>query len=1273
MEYYFNELNPTSFQKLVCALLVKRYGTDIRLSPILGPDGGQDAETAPNHPDFTFTTTISGSVVCKRRRPSYGPNVAGFPTQLSPGRYLFQIKFHRTQDRSLSDVRRVVSSDFERELTQNVLSKTASSRVNYFFLITNVPSSVSSISRIDVSRQKLVGDRYPLHADVLWQEHLVAELDQAPELWPAYAELFPGRIPPLLGRLMTGCSAPVERAIHSAMALQYKRDSTTRFQQIDLEAYLAKLFVDLDVNVDALSDDDQRVLQNEESRSEFGGSSFSEETNRSSHYMRDDGEGVAASGLVTLVNESLVRLRKIVLEGGPGQGKSTITQALAQIHRGKILGLDPGLEHAPRPSKARLPFRIDLRKFAEVLSKNTYLSVEAYLAEIIKNDSGGTVIDIDDIRSIIGDSPSLLIFDGLDEVGSYELRDKVLGAIDDTLTRLEGLRNDVRVVLTTRPAAVAGHGDRLEGFARIPLVPMSRDKILRFLTRWLSRLPDSDERERIKAGLTSRLGERHVMALARNPMQLSVLLHFVRLKGDAFPDKRADLYHDYFGVAIDRDVEKSPSLREKRALVESLHQFLGYHIHALTEAKKANGSLDRDSLLKIVSDWLRSSGSKENAAALFQLGEERLGLLCAIQGEGENTSYGFQIQPIREYFAAAFINDQIVGNAHEVLEYLLRCQYWNEVALFLAGLRRPNERSDILSRARVLDSNEEEGWRLDGREFIFSLLEQGVFSQPAHVCIDALDFVMDVLDPRIVAGTTGILSSGQGANVVGELIRASGSEKLISRLRCLSKDNAHSNDMSAVHDVLSVAAASLEVQEAKNLLLSYIPESASALAFVRAGWGEQLGIDLSAEMSDIGFWGGMPRDSVARALWRSDAGRQAGMSDNLPDGVHELLLRELATSGQGVRRHLGAGRDGQKGRLAVWLLRDNLIALSGTVDTRLFGHGEFVAKSCEVNYSDLGEEIKSTVRELLAVCDAMWAIPSDRGDLQTMEGVFGRLLDPLSRLGLSSLLAARVAVVMVRFSSWQLRGRRLFRPVSEMDYRSLLAAAPGIALVWDMAKELLNVEIAARKGDRVGRTSTGIVAVPVKAIRIAASAQPVPLIDLLREHIWSGGNSLYGDVIEGAVTRSGYAKLLDGAGDDAVRILKFIGMHRRPRVDCCLPTPLVDFILSVCQQTEDNEVLAGAIDMLTRTDGVLARAGFDMSLKLLRATKVYGDFPFPHNSAEDRDDILVRVQLGKRILQESKIWPRDLVSFATQYLKNQVAVRVRPLIEMEEILGIRVR
>ena len=50
MRYDLNELSdPTRFQSLVNAILTARFGEDARLTPLRGPDGGADGETAPFH------------------------------------------------------------------------------------------------------------------------------------------------------------------------------------------------------------------------------------------------------------------------------------------------------------------------------------------------------------------------------------------------------------------------------------------------------------------------------------------------------------------------------------------------------------------------------------------------------------------------------------------------------------------------------------------------------------------------------------------------------------------------------------------------------------------------------------------------------------------------------------------------------------------------------------------------------------------------------------------------------------------------------------------------------------------------------------------------------------------------------------------------------------------------------------------------------------------------------------------------------------------------
>ena len=281
---------------------------------------------------------------------------------------------------------------------------------------------------------------------------------------------------------------------------------------------------------------------------------------------------------------------------GPGPGKSTITQMAAQVYREKLLGTSTCAQRDAtwlQQCKLRIPIRLELRHFSEWLSDTPHGTLDQYVALQLGRDSGGSSVSSENVHQLVERSSIILFLDGLDEVGNDPLRDRVLDAAVETIDRFErGLKSDLRVVLTTRPPAVFGRWNKLDGFTRVGLLPLSHTRINDYVDRWLNtQIATQDEQARIRNSFNGRRQEPHVEALARNPMQLSVLLQFIQLKDEAFPDRRADLYDEYFKKVIDRDVLKSPSLREHRELIEGLHSFLGFRLHGSTEAAQGRRSL----------------------------------------------------------------------------------------------------------------------------------------------------------------------------------------------------------------------------------------------------------------------------------------------------------------------------------------------------------------------------------------------------------------------------------------------------------------------------------------------------------------------------------------------------------------------------------------------------------------------------------------------------------------------------------------------------------
>ena len=246
MQYDLNQLgDPMRFQRLVNAFLTARFGEDARLTPLMGTDGGSDGETAPNNPnmEFRFENTVRSS----NNNPLIEPP--------RPGRYLFQAKYHRTGERRLSDLRAQVVREFKDELNQNVLRRQDREEVNYFFVVTNVTASRDALRKVDDVRKRLLSGQNRLHADIWWGERIVTSLDWSPDLWLSFPEIFPGGSPPLLARASNSQTDGLSRTFRLAITRQYSRDLTVKFRQIELDQQLLDLFVDLDAELHAESDD----------------------------------------------------------------------------------------------------------------------------------------------------------------------------------------------------------------------------------------------------------------------------------------------------------------------------------------------------------------------------------------------------------------------------------------------------------------------------------------------------------------------------------------------------------------------------------------------------------------------------------------------------------------------------------------------------------------------------------------------------------------------------------------------------------------------------------------------------------------------------------------------------------------------------------------------------------------------------------------------------------------------------------------------------------
>lgn len=281
---------------------------------------------------------------------------------------------------------------------------------------------------------------------------------------------------------------------------------------------------------------------------------------------------------------------KVALIGGPGTGKSTLCQYLAQVHRATLLGRTSELyEGFPnnteeeaiefRPRTPRLPFRVVLKYFAQWLSENPPLdSLEAYLAEQVQKITS-RAISPEDIQYTLRNSPSLVIFDGLDEVMDPKLRSRMLARLSEFLGRADQLGADLQVLATSRPT---GYNDQFnpEQFLHLNLLPLSPKRVNFYARRWTrAKVLREEERERILETLVECQRDEQVKLLLTTPLQVTIVLLIIK-DGGRPPKQREALFNEYWGTIFRREKAKAKwIIRSEEPLLFDLHAYLAYLLH----------------------------------------------------------------------------------------------------------------------------------------------------------------------------------------------------------------------------------------------------------------------------------------------------------------------------------------------------------------------------------------------------------------------------------------------------------------------------------------------------------------------------------------------------------------------------------------------------------------------------------------------------------------------------------------------------------------------
>ncbi|MFI7242236.1 NACHT domain-containing protein [Streptomyces qinglanensis] len=398
---------------------------------------------------------------------------------------------------------------------------------------------------------------------------------------------------------------------------------------------------------------------------------------------------------------------RYVLVGGPGQGKSTVSQFLCQIYRARLIeGTPVGrstdvaqavkliTEQAARedlvPASHRWPVKVPLTQLADDLAHGRSKSLLQFIAARA-SDAADVSIAPQDLRDWLAAFPWLLLLDGLDEVPASSNRDQVLSVINEFLMDVDEISADVALIATTRPQ---GYTEEFapSNFLHLELKPLGKERALHYAGKLATARhgADSERTSRLMNRLRQASEEESTARLMSSPLQVTIMAVLLDRMGKA-PKDRYTLFKDYYRVIYERELEKEGAatnlLRDHRADIDTIHADVGLLLQTRSERSGDTASrIAIDEFSTIIRQRLESEGHTgvsldSLARSISRAATDRLVFLVPSRA-GE---VGFEIRSLQEFWAADALMSASDEEVRDRLGLISASSHWRNVVLFAVG------------------------------------------------------------------------------------------------------------------------------------------------------------------------------------------------------------------------------------------------------------------------------------------------------------------------------------------------------------------------------------------------------------------------------------------------------------------------------------------------------------------------------------------------------------------------------------------------------------